>query len=149
MPVRKGSTARRLANNPGKRPVEAPIKPPPGIPERPASLKGEAADEWDRVVPVLDAMGILSVLDRAVICDYCQCWADICRVTGELENAPSLVEGRSDSAGMVKNHLWSILNQLRQRFDKKAEMLGLAPGPRGRLDTPDRGLDDDSHGLLD
>jgi P27 family predicted phage terminase small subunit len=148
MPAKKGAATKRLNNNPGKREIEA-VKPPPGVPEMPNWLCGEAAAEWGRIIPILDAMGVLSLLDRAVIADYCTVWSQLVRVERELSGADVLTETRSDSEGMVKNPLWSVANQLRQRFDRKCEMLGLAPGPRGRLDVPEKPVDDDALGILD
>lgn len=148
MPKITSNASKRLAGNPGKRQLDR-IKPPPGVPAKPSWLIGEASDEWDRVIPILDSTGVLSLLDRAVVADYCMIWSDICRVSDELVGASSIVEGRRDR-GPTKNVLWSILNGLRQRFDKKCELLGLAPTPRGRLDVP-AGDDPfyDPHGLLD
>lgn len=148
MAVRKSKQAKALANNPGKRNLDV-VKPPPGVPDMPPWLKAEASDEWKRIVPILDSMGVLSRLDRAVVADYCTVWAQLVRVETQLADADALTDTRSDSEGMVKNPLWSVANQLRQRFDKKCEMLGLAPGPRGRLDVPDKPLDDDPDGILD
>lgn len=148
MAQRKSAQAKKLAGNPGKRELSV-VKPPPGVPDMPNWLTGEGAVEWSRVIPILDSMGVLSVLDRAVIADYCTVWAQLVRVEKELTTAESLTEGRSDRGEWVKNPLWSIANQLRQRFHKACEMLGLAPGPRGRLDVPEKQSDDDGGGILD
>ncbi|HNY41108.1 MAG TPA: phage terminase small subunit P27 family [Bryobacteraceae bacterium] len=147
MSIRRGSRAKELDGNPGKRPIGG-LRPPPGVPDRPVSLQGEARAEWDRIVPVLDSMGVLSILDRAVIADHCEAWGQICRINAELAGLPSVIEGRRGGE-LVKDVRWSVLNALRQRFHKSCELLGLAPSPRGRLDVPDRGLDEDPHGLLD
>ena len=149
MARRKSVQQKKLEGNAGKRDLTGPVKPPPGVPEMPKWLNAVAADEWNRIVPILDSMGVLSMLDRAVIADYCTVWSQLVRVEGELASADAITETRSDSDGMVKHPLWSVANQLRQRFDKKCEMLGLAPGPRGRLDVPEKPLEDDSLGILD
>lgn len=148
MAIRKSAQAKKLANNPGKSRIDT-VKPPPGVPDMPAWLNGEAAAEWGRVIPILDSMGVLSRLDRAVVADYCTVWAQLVRVERELSESESLTEGRSDRGEWVKNPLWSIANQLRQRFHKGCDLLGLAPGPRGRLDVPDKPLGDDPDGILD
>jgi P27 family predicted phage terminase small subunit len=148
MPPRKSINKKRIEGNPGKRHLDA-VKPPPGVPEIPKWLKGEAADEWGRIVPILDSMGVLSRLDRAVIADYCTVWAQLVRVESELADSEAITETRSNNDQMVRHPLWSVANQLRQRFDRKCELLGLAPGPRGRLDVPDKPLEDDGLGILD
>jgi P27 family predicted phage terminase small subunit len=137
-----------LDGNPGKRSLDF-VKPPPGVPDKPVWLKKESAEEWDRIIPILDSMGVLSRLDRAVVADYCTVWGRLVAVEKELDSAEALVVGRSDRQEWVKNPLWSVSNQLRQRFHKCCELLGLAPGPRGRLDVPDKSQNDDPYGLLD
>lgn len=147
MAVRKSKQQKELEGNAGKRELSA-VKPPPGVPEMPKWLKGEGEAEWNRVIPILDSMGVLSVLDRAVIADYCTVWAQLVRVDSLLDEADALNEGARGQE-WVKNPLWSIANQLRQRFHKACDLLGLAPGPRGRLDVPEKPIEDDSLGILD
>lgn len=137
-----------LENNPGKQKVSF-VKPPPGVPAMPKWLKGEAAQEWRRVVPVLDAMGVLSTLDRAVLSDYCVTWAQIVRIERSLEADAAVVPGRADIGGTVRHPLWSVLNQLRQRLHKSCDLLGLAPAPRGRIEMPEQPIEDDPEHLLD
>ena len=144
--LRKSKQAKDLDGNPGKRSVTV-VKPPPGVPEKPPWLAGEASDEWDRVIPILDSMGVLSRLDRSAISDYCTVWGRLVQAEREIGSGSLLVQGQKGE--MVRNPLLSEANQLRQRFGKYCDLLGLAPAPRGRLDIPDKGLDDDPHGLLD
>jgi P27 family predicted phage terminase small subunit len=135
-----------LHGNPGKRDLHVP-KPPPGVPDRPEWLKGEASEEWGRVVPILDSMGVLSRLDRAVIADYCRVWGMLVKVETELENTNLMVKGQKDE--LVRNPLFSVANQLRQRFHKCCDLIGLSPGTRSKLDVSDKSADEDPHGLLD
>lgn len=144
--LRKSKQSKSLDANPGKRPLEIP-KPPPGVPEKPEWLTGEAGREWDRVIPILDSMGVLSKLDRSAIADYCRVWGRLVAVENEIDGGSILLKGQKGE--MVRNPLLAEANQLRQRLHKSFDMIGLAPGPRGRLDVPDKGLDDDPHGLLD
>ena len=44
--------------------------PPPGVPEPPPTLTGEARVEWDRMVALLDSMGILTNAAR-VLAERC------------------------------------------------------------------------------
>lgn len=72
----KPTAIKRLTGNPGKRPLNAaepqPDKTPPTCP---AWLTGEARREWRRIVPELERMGLLTLVDRAALSGYCQSWA--------------------------------------------------------------------------
>jgi P27 family predicted phage terminase small subunit len=146
MARRKSNVTKALDGNPGKREALV-VKPPPGVPEKPAWLKGEAADEWDRIVPILDSMGVLSTIDRAIIALHCQDWQQLCKINADLEAADYVSAGRTGED--VRNPLWAIKNQLEQRFHKTCELLGAAPNPRSRLDMPPKEENEDPHGLLD
>jgi len=64
----------RLEGNPGKRRLPKPendIKDRSGIPDCPQWLDAAARAEWSRVVPLLDAMGLVGKVDRAALTGYC------------------------------------------------------------------------------
>lgn len=64
------------AGNPGKRPL--PKNEPQAeiaIPERPAELNDIAAAEWDRITPLLQQSGLITLLDRSTLAIYCQTYA--------------------------------------------------------------------------
>jgi P27 family predicted phage terminase small subunit len=56
-----------------------------GAPDRPAWLLGEAAAEWNRVVPELMQSGTLASADRAALAAYCRAWADVVELTAVVE----------------------------------------------------------------
>jgi P27 family predicted phage terminase small subunit len=45
------------------------------VPTRPEWLLVEAKREWSRIVPELQSLGLLTVVDRAALASYCQWWA--------------------------------------------------------------------------
>jgi P27 family predicted phage terminase small subunit len=64
----------RLEGNPGKRRLPKPendVKDTSGIPDCPTWLDAAARAEWTRVVPLLDAMGLVGKVDRAALTGYC------------------------------------------------------------------------------
>ena len=72
-------------------------------PPMPADLDGEAAAEWERIVPEIEAMGILATLDRGALVRYCRGWADWCELDETLRATRLLVKGRRN--GLVRNPL--------------------------------------------
>ena len=51
-------------------------QPEIAIPDRPEFLKGEAAREWQRLVPLLVKEKCLTEWDRAALAAYCQTWKE-------------------------------------------------------------------------
>ena len=126
-------------------------EPPEGAPAKPATLTGEAAAEWDRMIERLTASKSLSLVDDGVLYDYVQLHALAERLQAELDALPSvfytkpsqvlLIDGNSQEFDEPKVH--PGVGQLRQaRVAMKAFHVefGLTPASRGRvklLETPD------------
>lgn len=111
-----------LAGNPGKRPLNTDVpQPTPGIGACPDWFPAEAMEEWQRVVPELAALGVLTRVDRAVLEAHCLAYAEMI-ITAK-------------TGGMIKA---SLLGQLRIL----AAELGLTPSARARMTTP-KGESDD------
>jgi phage terminase small subunit len=73
---------RELRGNPGKRArTQAPVEGLPGTPEIPARLKRSklATEKWNELVPQLEAMGVLTLADRALLELTCDLYAKFCR----------------------------------------------------------------------
>lgn len=60
------------------------VRPPVEAPECPAHLEGEARAEWDRIVPHLLSLGLVSQIDRAALTFYCDTWADYVNATNHI-----------------------------------------------------------------
>lgn len=66
------TTLKLLRGSRADRIPEAEPTPPPGCPEPPEHLGEIARDEWSRIVPILEAMGVLSQADGTALAMYCQ-----------------------------------------------------------------------------
>lgn len=85
----------------------APIKLRPSTPEPPDWLDAEAAAEWSRVVPELDAQGLLATVDRAILTNYCTAWAVVVRTAAELAAVESVTtEGAKKSVKCAQFVAW-------------------------------------------
>lgn len=69
---------------PSRHAVDAP-EPPSGAPGAPGTLKGEAGAEWARMVARLTASKTISTVDGALLWNYCQLWADACRLQADAD----------------------------------------------------------------
>lgn len=64
---------KKLGGNAGHRPLNAAEpKPTQGEPPMPEGLSGAAQAEWQRIVPELQTLGLLTIIDGSALAAYCQ-----------------------------------------------------------------------------
>lgn len=141
-PTRKPEALAELEGNPGKRPYGDTPKPKAGAPKPPHFLKGEAMAEWGRVVPELDAIGLLSVVDRAAMTAYCQSWATFVAATEDINERGVMVEGRDDT--LVKNPSVQLQRDALANIKIWCTEFGLTPSARARMRLPSEGGESNS-----
>lgn len=95
--------------------------PTAGAPARPVWMTGDALIEWNRIVPELDRLGVLTSVDGAVLEAHCLTYGEI--VTTAKAGEPLKA---------------ALLGQLRSY----AAELGLSPASRAKLIIP-KGKEDD------
>jgi len=101
-------------------------------PEMPPGLSDEGQAEWQRIVPELEAMGLLTTVDRGVLVRYCQAWADWVTANERLAASGMLIRGRRDA--LVRNPLWLLRNDAEAVLSDLGKQLGLTPAARLRQD---------------
>lgn len=99
-------------------------------PAKPRTLTGEAKAEWDRIVPEIEAMGLVATVDRAMLIRYCRSWADWCQVDENLQKTGLLVKGRRDA--LVRNPLFLLRSDLESVLSDLSKQMGLTPASRLR-----------------
>jgi P27 family predicted phage terminase small subunit len=133
-----------LEGNPGHRPINlAEPKPRAGLPSCPSHLNAAAKAEWKRLVVELQAIGILTRIDRAVLAGYCQAWGRWVEAEEKLKETPPLIR---TPAGYVQLSPWlTIANRERELMLRYMAELGLTPSSRTRLsvDRPGGGVPED------
>src|SRR5262245_18387438 len=90
-------TALKLGQgNPGERRLnENEPQPMLGVGEPPLDLPRNALEEWNRLGPELERIGVLTRIDRNAFIAYCTNWARYvranaaCQILGEVVTAPS------------------------------------------------------------
>lgn len=131
----KPTKLRELQGNPGHRPLpkEEP-KPRQTKPTRPLWLLPEAKREWTRVVAELDALELLTIVDRAALAAYCQAYARAVEAeqvvtkegttyttdTGQMKPRPEMV---------IALREWQAVRAFAAEF-------GLTPSSRVRMAVP-------------
>jgi len=115
---------KKLAGNPGKRPMnDSEIEPTAGAPDCPDWLVGDARDEWNRIVPELNRLGVLTCVDNSVLIGHCATYGEIAATVKAREPLKS-----------------ALLGQLRAY----ACELGLTPAARAKFQGPKKGGNDDT-----
>ena len=99
-------------------------------PTKPRSLSGEAAAEWNRIVPELERSGILSTIDRALLVRYCTAWADWVELDRLLAQGGKIVRGQKGN--LVRSPAWLMRRDAEQTLAELGRQLGLTPIARLR-----------------
>lgn len=137
---------RIVEGNPGHRPIpENTPKPSPKRPSRPSWILPEAKREWNRIVPQLERLGLLTSVDRAALAGYCQAWARYRQAEEILDTEGFTIT--TDKGNVIQRPEVSISRNMLQQVRAFAAEFGLTPSSRGRIQIP--GQDEDDGGLLD
>ena len=131
-PPRKPTAWRRIEGNRGKKAWNRaePI-PPEGIPDCPNHLSEEARAEWHRLVDTLGGMGVISIVDRAVLAAYCQAYGRWVEAEEKLKETPVLFKTPS---GYVQQSPWlGIANRQMELMGRYMAEIGLTPASRSRI----------------
>lgn len=131
-PPKKPTAWRRAEGNRGKRAWNhAEPKPPEGTPECPEHLSEEARAEWHRLVDTLVSMGVITIVDRAVLAAYCQAYGRWVEAEQKLKETPLLFKTPS---GYVQQSPWlGIANRQMELMGRHMAEIGLTPASRSRV----------------
>jgi len=142
----KPTEVKRLAGNPGKRPLnsrepELPA-PDPGEP-LPAELVGDvlALQEWARLEPMLRASKVLTAGDRGSLVALCQQWSRYLEATQQVAVLGLVIT--SPSGYPMTNPYIGIANKCLSMCVKLWTELGLTPSARSRVTISDTAPTDD------
>lgn len=140
-PPRKPSAWRRAEGNRGKRAWNhQEPRPPKDHPDCPAHLSEEAREEWFRLVDVLREMGVITVIDRAVLAAYCQAYGRWVEAEEKLKETPLLIKTPS---GYIQQSPWlNVANRQMELMGRYMTEIGLTPASRSRIVVPGKPEDD-------
>lgn len=115
-------------------------EPEPNIPDPPPHLKGYALEEWERIVPELYELGLLSNIDRAALAAYCQAYRQHVEAVEAMEQKgsgrkrakPLTVITRTTNGNVIQSPLVGIANTALFLMHKYLTEFGLTPVARTR-----------------
>jgi len=120
-------------------------EPPPFdrvAPQAPTHLPAEARAEWERVVPEMDRLGLLKVIDRAALTAYCMAWHRFVEASEIVAREGMVIH--DDRQGRAQRHP-ALLTAEAASKELRAWCgeFGLTPAAEQRL-APAKGGDDDA-----
>lgn len=122
--------------NPGKRPLNQNEPTPQTLaPSRPSHLAGEAKKEWDRIVPELLELGLLSRVDRVALACYCESWGLYLKALAKLRKDGEVTTTANGNS--VQSPWMGIANTQKKLAHKFLVEFGLTPSTRSRLSVKD------------
>lgn len=143
-PKRLPANVHLIRGNPSRLPADRlrdAIAPEVCLPEPPSHLSDPARAEWDRVGPELEALGLVSELDRAALAAYCQAYGRWVQAEERLRELgdEGLIE--TTSSGYKQIGVWlQISNRAVEQMAKFLAEFGMSPSARSRV-TPGAQLD--------
>lgn len=132
MPAHRKPTALKiLAGNPGKRalPKNEP-KPTVEAPECPDHVTGEARQEWERIVPELLRLGLVSKLDRGTLAAYCILYARWIDAERKVSEGGAVVKVHGQ---IIPNPYLSIATNTLKLMKSYLAAFGLSPADRSKM----------------
>ena len=131
-PRPKPTQLKKLAGNPGKRPLNRrEPKPPSYAPKCPVHLNAEARSEWGRLVSELRELRLLGSTDRAAMAAYCTAWSRWVEAEGRLAKGGKTT--LTPSGYEVMSPWLGIANRAMKQMKDFLIEFGLTPSARTRL----------------
>lgn len=138
-PIPKPTLLKIAEGNRGKRKLDPDSEPSPpsGAPEKPEHLEGLASVEWDRMIAIIDSMGILAKTDGQMIELYCmeyetyrQCKKDL-RANGSLYQ--DISTGEDSPTKLLSHPAVIIMDKAGKTMARILAEFGLSPSSRSRV----------------
>lgn len=134
-----------IQGNPGKRTFnDAEPKPPRGLSPPPDHMATVAKEAWNRLAPLLDQMGILTIADVAALERLCECLAEIYECREVLQRTGGTYETKNLAGERMFRSRPEVarLADADRRFRAYAVEFGLTPAARSRVRVADGGKSD-------
>lgn len=100
-------------------------------PDCPAHLDDEARLEWMRMSKELEALGILTKIDKAIFASYCQSWSMWISAAKQIQD--NGIVFKAPSGYPLLSPYFSIMNKAEDKMRRALIELGMSPSARSRL----------------
>lgn len=145
----KPAALRMLQGNSGKRRINRrqPVAPMLAL-EAPAELTPLAAEEWNRIVPLYHATGLLTELDRSLLIAFCEAHASFMFANAKIKEYGPVMKTTTkrvvapdgtvtESGGnLIQSPYLGIRSRAVVQMVQIASVFGFDPSSRNRLEVP-------------
>lgn len=115
------------------------VKPPKGGVFCPDWICDEAKNEWTRLAPSLEKMGLLTMMDVQAFAAYCQAYAKWKEAEQKIEEEGATFETQT---GYISPSPWvSIARAERKAMKEQGALFGLTPSDRSRIIAGNENVD--------
>lgn len=147
----KPTVLKLIEGNRNKRPLpKHEPKPPPGIPIPPPHLDAIALAEWKSMAVMLFDIGLLSLIDGAILAAYCVAfsrWRQAEEALAIMKAKDKVTNGlliKTTNGNVIVSPLVGVANRAMMMMIRCAEEFGMSPAARARIaayprdkETPD------------
>lgn len=129
----KPTNLKLLQGNPGKRKINK-NEPAPDIeiPDPTMPLNGYALEEWNRIAPILEDLGLISEVDATALTMYCVHFQQLRETVEELQDLDSKL--MTAQSGHAQQHpFFSIINKQSKMCHKYLQEFGMTPASRSKV----------------
>ena len=139
----KPTALKVIEGNPGQRPLnQNEPKPKPIAPKAPLWLDEVAREEWERLAPILERLGLLTEADEIVFANLCQEYSDILKYRKVIADEGATCEHTNTKGekNVITRPEAILLYKAQQMLKAYCVEFGLTPSSRGRISLP--GMED-------
>lgn len=125
-------------------------KPKPTIPERPEWLTGEGEKMWNKLMPELERIGLMTVVDGEAFTAACQSWSIYVQCQKFLTESGFTYEyeNKAGAVNEIERPQVKIGQKALDHFKSFITEFGLTPASRTRIQIKPQDTDDEMDGLL-
>ncbi|MFT4171768.1 MAG: phage terminase small subunit P27 family [Rhodocyclaceae bacterium] len=110
------------------------LRPPTATPAAPAHLSDDARAEWDRVTPLLAAMGLIAEMYMTPLAVYCQAWGRYVAAERKLAELGERGLVENTPSGYKQMGVWlQISNRAAEQMKTFASEFGMTPSAIARV----------------
>jgi P27 family predicted phage terminase small subunit len=132
----KPTELKRLAGNPGRRPLnDSEPKIAGGLPTCPAYLDKVARREFNRVLKAFGKTRLLTIADRGTLAMMCQMYSRW--IAAERSIAEDGLVVKTSFGNLIQNPAIGIANRCCELYMRAAVEFGMTPSSRSRLSVPE------------
>ena len=103
---------------------------PPNAEEPPEFLGPDAAEEWARIVPLLEKHHLVNRQDHAVLVTYCTAWGDFVSLRRQVNDEGHVVTGEK---GEIINPAFRAMKMAAELMNQAGARLGLSVMDRTKI----------------